>query len=90
MPKVVDLVQVLIRAIGALILISGALQLVLSVVLIAMTAVAAYAHPTSPLGFFASCAMQMGVFSIGSLFIGGTLIGASGPLARFATKPLAP
>ena len=86
MPKTVDLIQILIRALGILILLSGALQLTLAIGLIALTAVAANIHPTSPLGIMAACAVQMAVFSLSSVLLGGAMIRFSAPLARFATR----
>lgn len=86
MPKTVDLIQILMRAVGILILLSGALQLTLAVGLIALAAVAANAHPTSPLGIMAVCAVQMAVFSLSSVLFGAAMIRFSAPLARFATR----
>jgi len=78
--KTVELVRILVRAFGAFWLISGAAQMVLASVLIAISV-------KSPMAVLGACAVQMGVFSIGSIIIGSILIGASGPLARFAAKP---
>lgn len=79
--KTVELVQVLARAFGAFWLISGAAQFVLASILIAVSV-------KSPMGVLGACAVQMAVFSIGSVVIGAILIGVSGPLARFAAKPV--
>jgi len=86
MPSTVVLVQILIRALGAFLLLSGALQLTIAVALIAVIATAAHASPNSPLGFIGVCAMQMGIFSLGSVVVGGVLLRASGPLARFSIR----
>jgi|APAra7269096979_1048534.scaffolds.fasta_scaffold09641_2 hypothetical protein len=88
MPKTAELLQLLLRAVGALMLVSGGLQLALAVALIAVMATAANAHPASPLSIMAVCAVQMGVFSIGSLASGGILVGFSRSLAHFVMKPV--
>ncbi|CAN7332888.1 hypothetical protein [Caulobacter sp. LjRoot300] len=85
--KTVELLQILLRAIGALFLVSGGLQLTLAVALTTITITAANVHPASPLGIMAVCAIQMGIFSIASLASGGILVGFSRRLAHFAIKP---
>jgi hypothetical protein len=77
--KPIELVQMLIRAFGAFWLVSGVVQVVLAAALISIAA-------KSPMGVLGACAVQMGVFSIGSIVIGAVLIAASGPMARFAAK----
>ena len=79
MPKTLELVQTLVRVFGAFWLLSGTVQFVLAAALIAVAI-------RSPLGVLGTCAVQMGVFAIGSIIIGALLIRFSGPMARFATK----
>ncbi|EJL33673.1 hypothetical protein PMI01_01978 [Caulobacter sp. AP07] len=80
MLKNVELVQALSRGFGVFWLISGSVQIALSILL----SVAAYKLQAAMLS---ACAMQMGVFSISSVVIGVVLISVSGHLARFAAKP---
>jgi hypothetical protein len=67
---------------------SGGLQLAHADALIADMATATNAHPATPHSMMAVCAVQMGVFSIGSLASGGILVGFSRSLAHFVMKPV--
>ncbi len=84
--KTVELVRALMRGFGAFWLISGIVQTPLAVVMVFGFAFAGRTLPNSPLGFLASCALQMGVFGISSIIIGIVLILTGGPIARFAAK----
>jgi hypothetical protein len=86
MSKTVELVRTLVRALGAFLIISGVMQLPLAIVLVVGFAFGGHVLPNSPLGFLASCALQMGVFGLGNLVVGVVLIFASGAVARFAAK----
>jgi hypothetical protein len=86
MSKTVDLVRTLVRALGAFMMISGMMHFPLAVVLVVGFALGGQRLPNSPLGFLATCALQMGVFGLGNLAVGAVLIFASGSIARFAAK----
>lgn len=86
MPKLLDLVRSLIRAFGAFMLITGIVQTPMAIVLVVAFALGGQRLPNSPLGFLASCALQMGVFGLSSLVIGIVMVLASGSIARFAVK----
>jgi hypothetical protein len=77
-----DLTRFVLRALGAVLMITGGLETLLGFTLGMVLIQPAFAHPTSMLGAEAASSAQLGLVSLGGLIAGAALIVASGPLTR--------
>jgi hypothetical protein len=86
MARTEELARGLMRALGAVLMISGGLETTLGFALGMVLVKPAFAHPTSMLGAEAASSAQLGLFALGALLAGALLICASGPIARFSAR----
>ena len=86
MARTEDLARGALRALGAVLMISGGLETMLGLTLGMVLIKPAFAHPTSMLGAEAASSAQLGLMALGALLAGAILFGASGPIARFTAR----